>query len=138
MTEFPQPDITDTNRPFWEGLAAGKLFFQRCANDHRWLPARDFCPQCLSPAAAFVPANGRAKLLSWVIYHTAFHDAFKDRVPYNVALVELEEGPRLMTNVLCDPAALVPGMNVMLAIEKEGELSVARFTPIADVAGAAS
>lgn len=135
MIEFPQPDITDGNRPFWAGLAAGKLLLQTCENGHRWMPARDFCPHCLSSDVSFVPASGRATLVSWVIYHTAFHDAFKARVPYNVSLVELEEGPRMMTNVLCEAQALVADLPLALVIEQEGELSVARFRPI-DGAGA--
>jgi hypothetical protein len=134
MTEFPQPDLTEVSLPFWNGLKDGKLLFQSCANGHRWLPAREFCPQCLSADVSFVPASGRAKLVSWVVYRTAFHDAFKDRLPYNVSLVELEEGPRMMTNVLCDAEALVPDMAVTLEIQPEGELRVARFRP----AGAAA
>ncbi len=137
MTEFPQPDITDTNRPFWEGLAAGRLLIQACGNGHRWMPARDFCPQCLSSAVSFVPASGRARLVSWVIYRTAFHDAFKDRLPYNVSLVELEEGPRMMSNVLCDAEGLSADLPLDLVIEREGELSVARFKP-AGLAGAST
>ncbi|MBN9412256.1 MAG: OB-fold domain-containing protein [Burkholderiales bacterium] len=134
MADFPQPDITETSRPFWDGLKAGQLLVQRCENGHRWMPARDFCPQCLSARHEFVPASGRATLVSWVVYRTAFHDAFAGRLPYNVALVELEEGPRMMTNVLCEADALQPGMPLALAIGHEGELAVARFAP----AGAAS
>jgi uncharacterized OB-fold protein len=136
MTDFPQPDITDTNRPFWDGLREGQLRYQQCDQGHRWLPARDFCPTCLSSDIGFVAASGRAKLVSWVIYRTAFHDAFKDRLPYNVALIELEEGPRLMSNVLCEPAALRPDLAVELAIELEDALSVARFRPVDQGAGA--
>lgn len=129
MQDFPQPDITDTSRPFWDGLQQGRLLMQRCENGHRWMPARDFCPQCLSAQHAFVEASGRATLISWVVYRTAFHDAFAHRLPYNVALVELEEGPRMITNVLADSAALQAGMPLMLSIGHEGELAVARFTP---------
>lgn len=136
MTDFPQPDITDTNRPFWDGLREGQLRYQQCDQGHRWLPARDFCPSCLSSDIQFVAASGRAKLVSWVIYRTAFHDAFKDRLPYNVALIELEEGPRLMSNVLCAPDALSADLAVELAIEQEGALSVARFRPVNQGAGA--
>lgn len=130
MTDFPQPDITDTNRPFWDGLRDGQLRYQECDHGHRWLPARDFCPTCLSSDIRFVAASGRAKVLSWVIYRTAFHDAFKDRLPYNVSLIELEEGPRLMSNVLCEPDALCGDLAVELAIEQEDALSVARFRPV--------
>lgn len=129
MADFPQPDITDTNRPFWEGLDGGRLLFQQCDQGHRWLPARDFCPDCLSSTFEFVQSSGRARVLSWVVYRTAFNDAFKDRLPYNVSLVELEEGPRMMTNVLCAPDALAADLPVDLIIQKEETCSVARFQP---------
>jgi uncharacterized OB-fold protein len=130
MTDFPQPDLTELSLPFWDGLKDGKLLFQVCVNGHRWMPARDFCPHCLSDDLSFVPAGGRAKLVSWVIYRTAFHDAFKDRLPYNVSLVQLEEGPRMMTNVLCDVQMLVADMDLILEIQPEGDLCVARFKPL--------
>ena len=129
MADFPQPDMTDTSRPFWEGLDGGHLLFQQCDQGHRWLPARDFCPDCLSSTFEFVQASGRARVLSWVVYRTAFNDAFKDRLPYNVSLVELAEGPRMMTNVLCPPEALAADLPVELVIQKEDTCSVARFQP---------
>jgi uncharacterized OB-fold protein len=130
MQEFPQPEVTETNRPFWDGLKQGRLLFQTCPNNHRWLPARDFCPHCLSEKVSFVESSGRAKVISWVVYRTAFHDAFKDRIPYNVSLVQLEEGPRMMTNVLCDSNALEADMPLQLEIQSEGELAIARFRPV--------
>jgi uncharacterized OB-fold protein len=135
MADFPQPDITDTNRPFWEGLDQGRLLFQECDRGHRWLPARDFCPECLSSSFQFVEASGRATVLSWVVYRTAFNDAFKDRLPYNVSLVQLAEGPRMMTNVLCDPDVLAADLPVDLVIQKEDTCSVARFQPASREAG---
>jgi uncharacterized OB-fold protein len=135
MTDFPQPDITATNRLFWEGLDQGRLLFQECDRGHRWLPARDFCPECLSSSFQFVEASGRATVLSWVVYRTAFNDAFKDRVPYNVSLVQLAEGPRMMTNVLCDPDVLAADLPVDLVIQKEDTCSVARFEPARGEAG---
>jgi uncharacterized OB-fold protein len=135
MTDFPQPDITDTNRLFWEGLDQGRLLFQECDRGHRWLPARDFCPECLSSSFQFVEASGRATVLSWVVYRTAFNDAFKHRLPYNVSLVQLAEGPRMMTNVLCDPDVLAADLPVDLVIQKEDTCSVARFEPARGEAG---
>jgi uncharacterized OB-fold protein len=123
---------TELNSPYWDALEAGALVFQRCANGHGWLPARIHCPRCLSDLHEWVPASGRAQLISWVVYRRAYHPAFADRVPYNVALVQLEEGPQLMTNVvgLSQAAPLVAGMPLRLEVEREGELSVARFAPL--------
>jgi len=129
MTEFPQPDITETSRPFWDGLKAGTLLFQQCGQGHRWLPARDHCPHCLSGDVRFVPAAGGARLVSWVLYRSAHHPAFESRVPYNVAIVELDEGPRMISNILCDESALRADMPLRLRIEAQDDYAVARFEP---------
>ena len=129
MDELPLPEITALNEPYWKGLEGGRMMFQRCANGHAWLPARDECPHCLSAKHAWEQASGRGKLLSWVVYRTAYHPAFKDRLPYVVAVVELDEGPRLMTNIVPAGAPLALDMPVALKVEREGGCAVARFAP---------
>jgi uncharacterized OB-fold protein len=127
---FPTPTITDVNRPYWEGLADGKLRFQRCGHcGSAWLPARPNCPHCLAAGPEWDEASGRAKVLSWVVYHTAYADHLKARVPYDVTLVELEEGPRLLTNVIDSDAGrrLAPDAPVSLAIETEEGVAIPRF-----------
>ncbi len=127
---FPAPEINDLNRPYWDGLAAGELRHQHCSScGNNWLPARDACPTCLAPDPAWKPASGRGHVVSWVVYHKAYHDAFADRIPYDVTLVELDEGPRLLTNVVDSDAgrALFVGAPVELAIERECDLALARF-----------
>jgi len=130
MTEFPRPDVTDTSRPFWNALNEGRLVFQECEQQHRWLPTRDFCPNCLSDRFKFVNAVGRAKLLSWVVYNSALSDAFKDQVPYNVALVQLEEGPKMMTNILMPNDELKAEMDLELEIVNQDNFKLAKFKPI--------
>lgn len=127
---FPAPEITDLNRPYWDGLAAGELRHLHCKTcGHNWLPAREACPNCLAPDPVWQSASGRGRIVSWVVYHKAYHDAFADRVPYDVTLVELDEGPRLLTNVVDSDAgrALSVGARVELKIEREGDLALARF-----------
>lgn len=127
---FPQPEITPVNAPFWSGLKEGRLLFQECkACRHRWLPPREACPACLGGDVGWQAAAGAGKVVSWVVYHTAYHEAFKDRLPYNVTCVELDEGPRLLTNVVGSDAAsaLAIDARVSLCIEHEGALAVARF-----------
>jgi len=127
MSEFPQPDITETTKPFWDGLKNGELLFQECANGHRWLPASDFCPDCLSTFFEFKKASGKAKLISWVIYNTAHHRAFEKMVPYNVAIVQLDEGPRMITNIVCPKEELIPEMKLRLAIEERDGVFLPKF-----------
>lgn len=134
---MPKPEVTELSRPYWDALAQGHLAFQRCAAGHAWLPARKHCPTCLGDAAGWHRASGRGRLVSWVVYHTAYHPAFASRLPYNVALVELEEGPRLITNIVDPNEALRGDAPVVLAIEQEGGVALARFRMAGDAADAA-
>lgn len=134
LQPLPAPNVTEESRPFWEGVEQGVLKFQRCtACNHAWLPARSECPACLSMKAEWCEASGRAHLVSWVVYHKPFNPAFAERVPYTVAIVALEEGPRLITNIVGtdDPEALVIDQPLALKIERDGEVTVPRFTPVA-------
>ncbi len=127
---FPVPTITEVNRAYWEGLAAGKLRYQCCrACGHSWLPPRANCPRCLAAGPEWRDASGRGTVLSWVVYHTAYAEHLKARVPYDVTLVELEEGPRLLTNVINSGAGrrLSFGAPVTLAIETEEGVAIPRF-----------
>ena len=128
----PAPERDALNTPYWDSLAQGALSFQRCDScGHAWLPARSECPQCLAPEAHWEKAAGGARLVSWVVYHIAYHPAFANRLPYAVAVVELDEGPRLISNIVgvADPEALMIDQRLRLVIEDEGGASVARFTP---------
>ncbi|GAB5468343.1 MAG: hypothetical protein Kilf2KO_13730 [Rhodospirillales bacterium] len=129
MTQ-PQLEMTTVNRPYWEGLAAGVLRYQRCpACDATWLPPRAACPACLAPEPAWCAARGDGSVVSWVVYHHAYAAHLTAKLPYNVAIVELDEGPRLLTNVIAEAGhqALQVGARVKLAIETDGGQPLARF-----------
>jgi len=132
-TLMPQPELTELTRPFWERLANGHLSFQRCnACSHAWLPARNECPQCLADDWLRDNAAGGATLVSWVVYHHAYHAAFAARLPYVVAIVQLDEGPRMISNVIDARGAGVAleiDMRLRLVIEREGDIAVPRFAP---------
>ena len=130
VEEFPAPELTELSRPYWDGLRLGQLTFQRCsACGHAWLPARSECPHCLSEQWAREPASGVASLVSWVVYHHAYHPAFAARLPYTVAVVQLAEGPRLMSNVVgTDASTLHIDQALRLVIEDEHGTAVPRFT----------
>ena len=130
--EFPAPVIDATSAPFWESLQAGYLVFQRCASCQlAVLPARTECPGCLQPTLAWQRASGAATLISWIVYYHAFHPAFAPRLPYTVAVVELSEGARMVTNIVGtdDPEHLQLDMPLTLMIEREGEFAIPRFRP---------
>ena len=128
MSEVPVPSVTPLTEPYWSGLAQGELRHQRCGScSNAWLPAREECPRCLSEDVTWVASSGRGRLISWVVYHQASHPAFTDRVPYNVAVVELDEGARLITNVLGPMEDLEIERPVVLQIEQEAGFSLPRF-----------
>ncbi len=128
----PGPERDALNSPYWDSLANGVLSFQRCnACGHAWLPARSECPHCLADDWRWMPAAGGAKLISWVVYHMAYHPAFANRLPYTVAVVELDEGPRLISNLVnpSDTVALKIDQRLRLVIENESGTAVPRFSP---------
>jgi uncharacterized OB-fold protein len=101
------PEITKANRPFWDGCAAGELRLQTCkkCGFHRY-PDSDLCPRCLSHDSEWLKVSGKGRVWSWVIMHQKYFDAFADELPYAVLLVELEEGPRIMSGLVGDPNEL--------------------------------
>jgi len=97
----PLPAISSLNRPFWDGLREGELRMQQCAACHKmWYPPSPFCPDCWGGEVIWTVVSGRATVNSWVRFHQAYWPAYADELPYNVAEVTLEEGPRLLTNLV--------------------------------------
>jgi uncharacterized OB-fold protein len=128
---IPLPVVTELSRPYWDGLAEGELRFQRCAAcGNAWLPAREECPACLADAWAWEASGGGGRVISWVIYRQGVHPAFADRVPYNVAVVELDEGPRLITSIDAPEDALAIEQPVRLVPWSEQGVHLARFAPV--------
>ena len=126
---LPRPDITPVSAPYWSALAEGRLTYQSCACGHCWLPPRADCPNCLGQQWTWQTAAGGATLVSWVVFHTPPSDAFEGRTPYNVAVVQLDEGPRMITNIddAPDGKGLQIGQRLTLAIHREDDLAIARF-----------
>jgi uncharacterized OB-fold protein len=119
----------DPRTTYWSSLEEGRLRFQRCAAcGNRWLPPRTECPRCWSAEWVWEEASGDGRVVSWVVFHTAFHEAYRDRLPYNVAVVELAEGPRLITNLI-EPldAADVIDRRCRLTIERDHDRALPRF-----------
>lgn len=100
-TARPVPEINDANRPFWEGVNNGELRFQRCSDcQHLRYPINAICPRCLSPEFSWHTVTGDGEILSYIIVHQVYNQAFADVVPYNVALIQLQEGPRMFSNIV--------------------------------------
>lgn len=130
-SQRPRPRPTPETRHYWEGTRSGELRIQRCRDcENIYFPPRPFCPACHSGEIEVVPASGRATLHSYVISH---RPAPGFTPPYAIAVVELEEGPRLMTNIVgCPqtPEALVLDMPLEVTFEKlDDEITLPLFRP---------
>jgi uncharacterized OB-fold protein len=129
--EKPLPMPTEESLPYWEGARQGELRAQRCkACGHlRWPPATH-CPRCLSPDHEWTKLSGRGKVFSWIIVHKSQHPAFWGD-PFNVAIVELDEGPRLHSNLVeIEPGKIAIGMPVEVVFERQNdEITLPKFRP---------
>jgi uncharacterized OB-fold protein len=97
----PLPIISDFNRPYWEGARRHELRIQRCNACRKvWAPNAPVCPHCFSEDYSWEKTDGRGKIASWVVFHKVYHPGFARDVPYNVAFVELAEGPRIISNIV--------------------------------------
>ena len=95
------PKISDDTAPFWQGCKERRLLFQKCSEcGHVRYPASFGCPQCLSPRNTWIESKGRGSIYSFVVFQRAFHPSMADRIPYTVAVVEIEEGPSFLTNIV--------------------------------------
>lgn len=126
---LPQP--TPETQPFWDGCKVGELRLQRCVDcGGSYFPPRPFCPACGSRAVESYAASGRASLYSYVINHRPRPDM--GGAPHSIAVVTLEEGPRMMTNIVgCPqtPEALILDMPVEVTFETFGDTALPFFKP---------
>lgn len=118
--ERPLPILTEHNRPFWSAAAAHKLVMPCCNQCGKvFFPIGPVCPDCFSLDLGWKQVSGRGTISSFVVFRQAFFAFYKDSIPYAVAQVQLEEGPRFNGNVLgADPADLRIGMKVEVTFEK--------------------
>lgn len=134
MAEYtkPLPNLNGDNKQFWAGCKVHELRFQRCqACGHiRW-PASILCPICHSREMNWIVSQGKGKVYSFAVYHMAYDPGFEKDLPYVVADVELEEGPRLLTNIVdCPPDEVRCEMPVEVTWEDiTEEFSLPKFKP---------
>jgi uncharacterized OB-fold protein len=128
----PLPRLDEETRGWWEGLARHELWFQRCrgCGTQRFY-ARAVCTVCLSSAVEWVRASGRGTVYSFTVTHQNQAPGFREELPYVLAIVELDEGLRMMTNVVgCAPDAVRIGMPVEVVYEDVApETTLAKFRP---------
>lgn len=122
-TDRPLPVPTPETAHFWEGTRLGELRLQACQDcGHTYFPPRPFCPSCTSRDVNVVRASGRGTLHSYVISHLP---APGFQPPYTIAVVKLDEGPKMMTNIVetpCDPHLLQLDHPVEVTFETMNEM----------------
>ena len=118
---LPQP-MTPEAKPYWDGLREGKLMVPRCsACGNTFFYPRVICPRCSSRDLTWIQASGRGTLYSFAIAHQSINRAMKVPPPYILAMVALDEGPRMLTNLVNaapDPGALRCDMPVRVVFSK--------------------
>lgn len=131
MSAKPKPDITRLNAPYWDGTAKGELRIQHCntcgANfrfTHPW------CPSCWAADPGWIVARGTGVVATFSVLHIAPFAAFEDRLPYTLALIDLDEGVRMMANIVeCDPKDVKIGMPVTVVYEDRDGVALPQFRP---------
>ena len=128
----PLPQVDEVNRPFWEATRRRELHLQRCGDCRNvWYPAGTNCPKCLSTNFEWSAMSGRGTVWSFIVYHHCWHRGFEKEIPYNVAMIQLEEGPIVITNIVnVQNDSIKVGMSVKVVFEPATEqVTLFKFTP---------
>jgi uncharacterized OB-fold protein len=130
--EKPLPRPTEDSAQFWAAAHKGELRMQQCLDcGHFRFPPAVVCARCLSERHEWAKLSGRGVVFSWIVVHQSQHPAFNSDTPYNVAIVELEEGPRLHTRIVdCANDDIRIGMPVDVVFSRvNDDVSLVYFAP---------
>jgi len=134
MEEYrkPVPEPDRVTGPFWEAAREKKLLIQHCPDCgvHQFFP-QAHCRECLSEKLEWVESTGKGTVYSFTVIHRAPSSTFEQDVPYTVALVDLDEGCRMISNIVdVDPQAVRVGMSVEVVFEEiTANISLPKFRP---------
>ena len=131
-TTKPVPRIDEESKPFWEACQRNELYLQRCAacGMLRYY-TRALCPQCLSDDIQWVLSSGKGTVYTFTVTYQNQAPGFRDELPYVLAYVELDEGLRMLTNIVgCPPEAVHIGMPVEVSFDVvTPEITLPKFKP---------
>jgi uncharacterized OB-fold protein len=129
---LPPDDLPEFHRPFWDALKAHALRLQKCdgCGSWRYIPT-EICPRCGSEHCTWTKVSGRGRVYTHTVVHRGPTPAYQADAPYVIAHVELEEGPRLISNLIgCNPADVRIGMPVEVVYEDvSDEWTLFKFAP---------
>ena len=129
----PLPIPNEDTKPFWDGLKEHKLSIQKCSQCGQFrFPPRIICPYCMSLESEWVEVEGGGTVYSFTIVHHAYTPAYEGELPYVVAIIEIEEGIRLISNIVgCKPEQVEIGMHVGLTFEDvTPDFTLHKFQPV--------
>ncbi len=127
----PLPLITPTSQPFFEAARAQKLLMQKCPRDGFFFYPRSHCPHCLQTDWSWLPAQTSGRIHSFTIERLGQDPGQRARVPFVIAVVDLDDGPRMIGNVIdCPHEALRVGMPVRVCFEIVENIPLTCFSPI--------
>ena len=128
----PLPHIDEMNRPYWDAAKRHELMLQRCQEcGHYRYPPGETCPRCLSDRLQWEKVSGRGTVHTWTVFHQVYHPSFASEAPYAVVAVELEEGPRMVTNLVdCKVEDIGIGLPVEVVFDDvTKEVTLPKFRP---------
>ena len=132
MAQKPVPRPYSDTIPFWQGARARQLWIQKCleCGEFQFYP-RGVCKHCLSSSLSWFQSLGMGKVYSFTVNHRAPHPGFVEDLPFVTAIVELDEGVRMMTNIIeCEPDNVSIGMRVRVVYEDvDEEITLVKFKP---------
>lgn len=126
----PKPRPAPESLPYWQAARDHRLALPKCDDCGKfWFPPTRTCPHCLSSRFQFSDVSGKGKIYSFVTYHRVYRPAFAQDVPYVVALIELDEGPRLLSNIIgVSPDEVACEMKVEVVFDDyDEEISIPKF-----------
>lgn len=129
----PLPLPTPQTQPFWDAAREHRLVAPRCADcGTTFLYPAPTCPTCLGESFGWEQLSGRGVVYSCTVVRQALHPAFRAEVPYVFAIIELEEGMRMASNVIeCDPEEVHPDQPVEVVFEEASEtITLPKFRPV--------
>ncbi len=129
----PVSEPDELTEPFFAAGEEGRLLLAGCdvCGELR-LPTSPACPACLGEGFAWQEVSGRGTVYTFAVMHQRYHPAWEPDLPYNIAVVELDDGPRLPANIVgVENDGIAVGMPVEVVWEREGEAPVPRFRPVA-------
>jgi uncharacterized OB-fold protein len=128
----PVPIPDEISAPFFDGAREGRLMLQHCTDCGRWsFPVRERCPHCFAAGLEWRAASGRGTLYTFAVMHQVMNPGFADAVPYNIAQIDLEEGVRMVSNVIgCPNDSLRIGMKLEAVFEPVSDsVTLPKFRP---------